>query len=89
MPRYFFHTADGSRNRDTEGTELLNHDVARVQAIKYAGALLTDEPDVLRGSRDFRIEVTDNTDILLFTVIMLAFDAPVFRTERASASGTV
>ena len=54
MPRYFFHTANGSRERDEEGTELLDHNAARREAIKLAGAVLSEQPDVLWGHRDFR-----------------------------------
>ncbi len=60
MPRYFFHTADGSRERDEEGTELPDHNAARREAIKLAGAVLSEQPDVLWHSRDFRVEVTDD-----------------------------
>ena len=76
MPRYFFHTADGARTRDTEGSELENHHVARVEAIVYAGARLKEDPDLLWDGRDFRVEVTDQAGMLLFTVITLAVDAP-------------
>jgi hypothetical protein len=76
MPRYFFHTADGSRERDTEGTELANYREARAVAIQHAGELLTHEPEHLWHDSDFRIEVTDETGLILFTVIMLAVDAP-------------
>lgn len=76
MPRYFFHTADGSYARDTDGTELPDHRSARKEAIKYAGSVLTHDPDLLWDGRDFRVEVTDESDLVLFTVIMLAVDSP-------------
>ncbi len=79
MPRYFFHTADGSRARDNEGTELPHQRAARTEAIKFAGAILNNDPDVLWDGRDFRVEVTDDSDLLLFTIIMLAVDAPAAR----------
>lgn len=76
MPRYFFHTADGTRERDTVGTVLEGLDQARVQAIQFAGEILSGEPEVLWDGRDFRIEVTDEQDLMLFTVITIAVDAP-------------
>lgn len=68
--------ADGSRERDEEGTELPDHNAARREAIKFAGAVLNDQPDVLWDSRDFRVEVTDEAGLMLFTIITLAVDAP-------------
>ena len=76
MPRYFFHTADGSRVRDTEGSELKDHGAARIEAIAYLGSCMRESPNVLSDGRDFRVEVTDDTEMLLFTIIALAIDAP-------------
>ena len=81
MPRYFFHTADGVRERDTVGTELKDARAARVEAIRYAGAIINDTPDVLWDGRDFRVEVTDERQALLFTIITLAVDAPIMRSD--------
>ncbi|TPG42558.1 hypothetical protein EAH79_01335 [Sphingomonas koreensis] len=74
--RYFFHTADGSRDRDTEGTELDSPRAAKAEAIKFAGHCIADQPDVLFDARDFRVEVTDTNATLLFTIVTLAIDAP-------------
>ena len=76
MSRYFFHTADGSRDRDTVGTELKDHGAARNEAIKFAGHVMADQPEVLWDGRDFRVEVTDEREMLLFTIITLAVNAP-------------
>jgi hypothetical protein len=76
MPRYFFHTADGRRERDTEGTELPDHNTARRKAVKFAGTVLSQQPEILWDGHDFRIEVTDHNGLMLFTIIMLAVNAP-------------
>lgn len=76
MPTYFFHTADGGRARDPEGIDLPDKNAARKEGIRFAGSLLNHEADVLWGGRDFRVEVTDANDDLLFTVIIVAVDAP-------------
>lgn len=76
MGRYYFHTASGSRQRDREGMECNDAHAARVEAIRFAGALMADEPDVLWDGRDFRVEVTDEDQRLVCTVISLAVDAP-------------
>ena len=72
----FFHTADGSRERDTTGAVLANYQEARAAAIQCAGDVLRHELEHLWNDSDFRIEVTDEHDLMLFTVIMLAVDAP-------------
>ena len=79
MPRYFFHLTDGSRERDREGTELVSNAVARVEAIKLTGAVMSEDPDRLWDGREFRVEVTDERARLLFTVITSAQDAPAAR----------
>lgn len=76
MPRYFFHTVEGGRDSDQEGTELPNDAAARKAAIRFAGAVMHDEPDVLWDGRDYRVEVTNETGALLFTIVMLSIDAP-------------
>ena len=53
-----------------------DHNAARIEAIKFAGLVLQARPTVLWDNRDFRVEVTDDKDMLLFTVITLAIDAP-------------
>lgn len=76
MPRFFFHTADGERDLDKEGIELADNAAARKEAIRFAGALMHDQPDVLWDGRDYRGEVTNTANDLLFTIVMLSIDAP-------------
>ena len=81
MPHFYFHTADGGRDRDRRGMDLADQGAARREAIRFAGAVINDEPDVLWDGRDFRVEVTDEAGDLLFTIITLAVDAPA--SDRA------
>lgn len=78
MAHYFFHTADGTRDRDTSGMDLDDDAAARREGIRYAGSILASEPELLADSADFRVEVTDQAQRLLFTIIALAVDAPRF-----------
>ena len=83
MPHFYFHTADGGRDLDRQGMDLADQGAARKEAIRFAGAVINHEPDVLWDGRDFRVEVTDEAGNLLFTVITLAVDAPASdRTEH-------
>jgi hypothetical protein len=87
MQRYYFHTADGSRDRDEVGTELDGHVAAKVEAIKFAGLCLADDPAALFDSHGFRVEVTDADGSLLFTVMTMAVDAPAAGTMPKSPKG--
>ena len=42
MPRYYFHMRDGHEHLDEVGTELLDDDAARAQAIVASGEALRD-----------------------------------------------
>lgn len=75
--RYFFHTADGSRERDTEGVALASLHDARVEAIKFAGDRIAEQPDMLADGRPFRVEVTNEHGLQLFTVVTFAIDSTV------------
>ena len=81
MTRYFFHRTDGGFDPDTDGTELGDLDAARVEAVRFAAATVKDRPDFVWDGKDFRIEVTDETGLLLCTVVVLGIDAPAVRRE--------
>jgi hypothetical protein len=76
MPRYFFTTADGTREPDLDGTELPDVASARVEAIKYAGEVLSDHPEIIWDGEDFRVEVSDANGLVLFTVVTMAMNSP-------------
>ena len=81
MPRFFFHRTDGYFERDDEGVELESLHAARVEAVTFAGSSLAEEPEQIWNGQDFRVEVTDERGMLLFTVITLAIDAPATRAK--------
>ena len=76
MPRYHFHTADGRRWSDTEGSDLPDAQAARVEAVGFASEMLRGKADELWRDGEWRVEVTDEQNALLCTVIVLCFDAP-------------
>ena len=76
MPRFYFNSADGGCDRDDEGVELADAAGARSEAIRYAGAVMRDNPDVIWDGHDFRVEVLDEDRRLVSTVVTLAVDAP-------------
>lgn len=70
MPRYFFSTEDGGRDEDHEGIELPNLAEARVQAIVFAAEVLKDEPSLVLGGREFKVEVSDAAGTRVLDVIV-------------------
>ena len=50
MPRYFFDLADHENTSDLDGTELVNDDAARAQAVTFAGSYLRDHPELVFGT---------------------------------------
>jgi len=76
MPRYHFHCADGSREPDVDGIELANDEAAQQEAVALAGQILKDDPKLIWNKGQWRVEVTDDSNMLLFTVVTLAMDAP-------------
>ncbi len=76
MPLYHFHSADGVRQNDESGTDLPNDEAARLVAVRFAGEMLNDHPRELWEHGQWRVEVTNDKNILLFTVITLAVGAP-------------
>lgn len=68
MPRYFFHSEDGRLEHDAVGTELADTASARLEAVRFAGALLKDRAQALWEGTRWRLLVTDESALILFTV---------------------
>lgn len=76
MPRYYFGSVDGHREPDPEGLDLPDLDAARAMAARYTGDVLKSDPAQVWHNGQWRVEVTDDAGILLFTLLTLAIDAP-------------
>ncbi len=72
MPRYFFHVQDGSDYVDLQGTELPDLAAARREGVRFAGALLLDGSDAFWRAGEWRMRVTDATDLTLFELTFFA-----------------
>lgn len=66
MPRYHFNVYDGVTMLDKKGVELPDTTFARREAIRYAGALLEEGARVDSLGPEWRMEVTDETALILF-----------------------
>jgi hypothetical protein len=76
VTRYFFNQIDGVFKPDDEGLEFATLEEARTEAVRYAGEVLRDHPTLVWQGEDFRVEVTDRTRLVLFTIIVVGMDAP-------------
>ncbi|WP_326914904.1 DUF6894 family protein [Sphingopyxis chilensis] len=83
MPRYFFHTSDGSRDQDDVGVELNDAATARREAIRYGGSLLHDNPEIVDAHGGLRIEVVDESGVFCAAVLIQAVDADQARGRAA------
>ena len=86
MKRYFFHTSDGTIERDLIGTELASDNEARSTAVKFAAKRLVERPEMMWESSDFRVDVTDVKGETLFTMICVAIDGPAYWNKRMQHS---
>ena len=74
MPRFFFHTRDGERLRDEEGSECANLMEARRSAVALATSLVNDNLDLVLEHSAFEVEVTDVTGQTVFRVEVNALE---------------
>jgi coenzyme F420-reducing hydrogenase alpha subunit len=69
--RYFFNLARAAYDPDVEGVEFATPAEARAEAVRYAGEMIRDHPTMIWAGEDFRVEVTDANQLILFTVIVV------------------
>lgn len=75
MRRYFFHTRDGYREIDEVGVDLPDDAAAGLEAIRYGGSLLADDPQIMRQDQGLRVECVDDAGRLCFTLLVTSVDA--------------
>lgn len=73
---YFFNLAGAVHDPDNVGCELATMGEARLMAARHAGELLRDRPGAVWEGEELRIEVTDENQMVMFTLIVLGVDAP-------------
>jgi hypothetical protein len=76
---FFFNQAGAIYDPDVEGMEFATVAEARVQAVKFAGEALRDRPELAWTGDEYRVEVTDENQLLLFTFIATGVDSPAVR----------
>jgi hypothetical protein len=77
VPRFHFHVHDGVEHPDPEGSDLPDIPSARKYAVRYFGEMLQDEPSTFWNGEELRMQVADETGLLLFSLHFIAVNAPV------------
>ena len=73
----FFNLAGAIYDPDLEGTEMPTLGDARVEAARYVGEIIRDRPDLVWAGEEVRVEVTDDQQSVLFTIIVVGVDGAV------------
>ena len=66
MPRYHFNVYDGVTVLDPDGVELADWERALYEAIRNCGEVLNDNAKRIALGEDWRMEITDDTGLVLF-----------------------
>jgi hypothetical protein len=75
VPRYHFQVRTESHVLITEGAELAGTDEARVEAARRIGNLLNEHAGRLWVDEDWRMDVTDETGLILFIIQVSAMNS--------------
>ena len=78
--RYFFNLAGAVYDPDNEGIELANISLAREYAVRAAAEYMQDHPEIVWLGEEFRLEVTNKDQLILFTLIVMGVDAAAARS---------
>lgn len=76
MRRYYFHVQDGRDYPDLHGTLLETLDDVKVEAVRFAGDLLSHNGAKFWGGEEWSMRVTDAMDRTLFVFKFIAVETP-------------
>lgn len=76
VARYFFNISDGEARSFPQCIDLPCVQDARREAAKLACAAITDNSDIFWRTREWQLTVTDENGLNLFSLLILAADAP-------------
>lgn len=76
VARYFFNVSDGEARSFPQCIDLSSIQDARREAAKMACAAINDNSDRFWRTREWQLTVTDENGLNLFSLLILAADAP-------------
>ena len=85
MPRYHFNVYDGVTMLDPDGVELTSWEAARLEAIRHCGEIFKDDPKRIALGEDWRMEVTDDTGLVLFRLDFSVMETAATMKVRPTA----
>lgn len=88
MPLYFFHVQDGEYIPDREGTELADIASAQIEAVRFAGELLSEGAAKFWSGDVWMLRVTDDTDLTLFELTFSATLSAAMRLRLGVCLGS-
>ena len=74
--RYFFNVSSGNAPSFPQCIDLSSIQDARREAAKMACAAISEDPDTFWRTREWQLTVTDDRGLNLFSLLILATDAP-------------
>src|SRR5205085_4739912 len=86
MPRYHFNTLDRGDHRDPDGAELADLAAAQSYAVRYFGELLLGEPWTFADGGEWKMEVTDESGLILFSLHFIGIEAPALERPDLTIS---
>jgi hypothetical protein len=75
LMRCSFNLAGAIYDPDVEGYEVATIDQARVLAAQHVAEVIRDRPESVWAGEEVRMEVTDERQLILFTIIVVGVDA--------------
>jgi len=82
--RCFFNLAGAIYDRDVEGYEVASIDQARVLAAQHVAEVIRDRPEAVWAGEEVCLEVTDEHQLILFTIIVVGVDSPAGAGQPSS-----
>ena len=86
MPRFHFNIYDGIISIDQDGTELPDVHAALREALILAGAVIEETAKLSALGEEWRMEVTDDADLLLFRLDFTIVGSPATTSLRQPQS---
>ncbi|MFC7537505.1 DUF6894 family protein [Sphingomonas sp. GCM10030256] len=82
MARYFFNIVEDGHKVDVIGADYPDAQMARMEAVRFVGQVLKEEPERVWNGAEIRIEATDVWDTVLFTILIAGVDAEALEQHR-------
>jgi hypothetical protein len=80
----FFNLAGAVYDADQQGQEVATIDQARILAATYVAEVIRDRPEVVWAGEEVRLEVTDERQLVLFTISVVGIDAAAVAGQPSS-----